>query len=175
MGSFFILLGYMGCGKSELGKKISISRSIPFIDLDHFIEEKEKSSISSIFKDHGELYFRKKERFYLETLFESDNDAVISLGGGTPCYYDNMDFINSFKRKTTVYLRTTPKELTKRLFDQRSQRPMISHHETSDALLEFISKHLFERSVFYEQALHRISINSKSVDAIVTEIRILLH
>tara|TARA_B110000027_G_C16019976_1_gene255908 strand:- start:278 stop:802 length:525 start_codon:yes stop_codon:yes gene_type:complete len=169
MGSFFILLGYMGCGKSELGKKISISRSIPFIDLDHFIEEKEKSSISSIFKDHGELYFRKKERFYLETLFESDNDAVISLGGGTPCYYDNMDFINSFKRKTTVYLRTTPKELTKRLFDQRSQRPMISHHETSDALLEFISKHLFERIFYYLKADKQLITDGKTTDQLLDE------
>ena len=169
MGSFFILLGYMGCGKSELGKKISISRSIPFIDLDHFIEEKEKSSISSIFKDHGELYFRKKERLYLEILFESDNDAVISLGGGTPCYYDNMDFINSFKSKTTVYLRTTSKELTRRLFDQRSQRPMISHYETSDALLDFISKHLFERTFYYLKADKQLITDGKTTDQLLEE------
>ena len=169
MGSFLILLGYMGCGKSELGKKISISRSISFIDLDHFIEEKEKSSISSIFRKHGELYFRKKERFYLEMLFESDNDALISLGGGAPCYFDNMDFINSFENKTTVYLKTSPKELTRRLFDQRSQRPMISHLETSDALLEFISKHLFERTFYYLKSDKHLVTDGKTTDQLVEE------
>ena len=170
MGSFLILLGYMGCGKSELGKKISISRSIPFIDLDHYIEEKEKSSISSIFKEHGELYFRNKERFYLKMLFESDNDAVISLGGGTCCYFDNMVLINSFENKTSVYLKTTPKELTKRLFDQRSQRPMISHLETSDALLEFVSKHLFERKFYYLKSDKQLVTDGKTTDQLVEEL-----
>jgi shikimate kinase len=169
MSSFLILLGYMGCGKSELGKKISISRSIPFIDLDHFIEEKEKCSISSIFKDHGELYFRKKERFYLEMLFEFDNDMVISLGGGTPCYFDNIDFINSFENKTTVYLKTTPKELTRRLFKQMSHRPIISHLKTSEALLEFISKHLFERTFYYLKADKQLITDGKTTGRLVEE------
>ena len=97
-------------------------------------------------------------------LFESDNDALISLGGGAPCYFDNMDFINSFENKTTVYLKTSPKELTRRLFDQRSQRPMISHLETSDALLEFISKHLFERTFYYLKSDKQLVTDGKTTD-----------
>src|SRR6056300_1153555 len=81
-----ILMGYMGCGKSALGKYLTTSQSLPFIDLDQYIEAQENRSILEMFALHGELYFRQKERFYLEKLLSDVSPSIIALGGGTPCY-----------------------------------------------------------------------------------------
>ena len=159
-----ILMGYMGCGKSALGKYLTTSQSLPFIDLDQYIEAQENRSISEMFALHGELYFRQKERFYLEKLLSDVSPSIIALGGGTPCYYDNIDFINQNKNLTTVYLKTTPKTLVKRLFDQKDHRPMIDHLTTPEALEEFIAKHLFERVPYYLKAQHQIVTDHQSIE-----------
>ena len=83
----------MGSGKSRVGKALSQCIDIPYIDLDSYIEIQEKSSIESIFNNKGEVYFRKKERHYLEQLLLQKEPVILALGGGTPCYYDSMDFI----------------------------------------------------------------------------------
>ena len=164
----------MGCGKSELGTKIAHHKSIPFIDLDQYIESEEKTTIADLFKAHGELYFRKKERFYLEQILGNQFPAIISLGGGTPCYFDNIELLNQDQNSLTVFLKTSPGELANRLLDQKDHRPMIAHLQNSKALEEFISKHLFERLPYYQRAKKIVSTDQKSIDALVEEISSLL-
>ena len=81
-----IILGYMGSGKSIIGRELSLKVNKKFIDLDSYIEEKEKDSISNIFQNNGDLYFRKQESKYLKEILKNNNDLVLSVGGGTPCY-----------------------------------------------------------------------------------------
>jgi len=94
-----ILIGYMGSGKSVIGSKLSEALGIQFIDLDDAIESAEGTVISKIFESKGELYFRQLERKCLEQLLELPEPMVLSLGGGTPCYYDNMEFILQQKKR----------------------------------------------------------------------------
>jgi shikimate kinase len=174
MTKSLVLLGYMGCGKSALGNKLAQSNPLSFIDLDHYIESHEKTTISMIFEEYGELYFRKKERFYLEKLLSEDAKSIIALGGGTPCYFDNMDYINQKKGTNTLYLKTTPKELVKRLFEQKDHRPMIAHLETKEELEEFIAKHLFERISYYIKAQHHLLTDGHSVEDLALQVEMLL-
>lgn len=167
-------MGYMGCGKSAVGKRLAVLKSLSFIDLDEYIESQEKTTISEIFEQEGELYFRKKERFYLEKLLSNGPQAVISLGGGTPCYFDNIDFVVQRKDFLTLYLKTSPKTLAGRLFDQKDHRPMIAHVHTLKELEEFIAKHLFERVPFYIKALHHITTDHNNLDELVNRIEKLL-
>jgi shikimate kinase len=165
-----ILLGYMGSGKSAVGTQLAKNLGISFVDLDDYIELKAQDSIPNIFKTKGELFFRALERKCLEELVLSPDALVVSLGGGTPCYYDTMEFIRSQSNVHSVYLKTSLAELTKRLFTERSYRPMISHLETIDQLHEFIGKHLFERAVFYQRATVQVSTDQKSVEDVVREL-----
>jgi shikimate kinase len=157
-------MGYMGCGKSALGKTLAQSKSISYIDLDDYVESHEKTTISEIFQNKGELYFRKKERFYLEKLLAANSTSVIALGGGTPCYFDNIDFINQNSSAVTLYLKTSPKVLSERLFNQKEHRPMIAHLNSIEDLEQFIAKHLFERIPFYIKAQHHLSTDNMSLE-----------
>lgn len=147
-----ILLGYMGSGKSTLGRKLSESLEYPFIDLDDYIEKHEQSTISEIFKSKGEIYFRKKEHEYLKTILETETNSILALGGGTPCYANNMALIKTYPETKSVYFRATIPELVKRLMFERDKRPILSRFTNEDDLTEFIGKHLFERTPFYSQA-----------------------
>ena len=167
-------MGYMGCGKSAVGKRLAQQKSLSFIDLDEYIESHEKTIISKIFEQEGELFFRKKERFYLEKLLSEDLQAVISLGGGTPCYFDNIDFVVQNKAILSLYLKTSPKTLAERLFDQKDHRPMIAHLKTMNSLQEFIAKHLFDRVPFYIKAEHQITTDHQLVDELVNQIEKLI-
>lgn len=162
-----ILLGYMGSGKSTIGKKLAKITSSNYIDLDDYISDKENSTIKNIFKYKGEIYFRKKETTYLHGLLKSNENFVLSLGGGTPCYGENMDLIS--KNGKSFYLKASINELYDRLKTRKSERPLIKNIATDD-LKEFIAKHLFERSPFYEKANHSLLVDGKSVDEIVDEI-----
>lgn len=157
-----ILIGYMGSGKSTLGKAFAMKKKIPFIDLDHYIEQQENSSIRQIFKEKGEIYFRKKETFHLNTLLNSDENFVLALGGGTPCFGNNMQLIKN-ATSHVIYLKYSPKSLTERLRAEKNNRPLIAHLKEED-LEEFIRKHLFERNLFYSQANHIIAMDNLSVD-----------
>ena len=168
------LLGYMGSGKSTLGKALSKTLSIPFKDLDQQIEDGEKITIPYMFKTKGELYFRKKEREYLLEELVNPISHIVALGGGTPCYYDNMDrLINSAHH--VIYCRASIHTLTKRLFQDKSNRPLISHLQSSQALQEFIGKHLFERNSIYQKAPLQIEVDDKPIEDSVQEIIQLLH
>ncbi|MDR5590939.1 shikimate kinase [Christiangramia sp. SM2212] len=165
------LLGYMGSGKSYIGKRLAERIEQDFIDFDEEIEKRENSKISEIFEKKGEIYFRKLERKVLEEMTSSPENLVISLGGGTPCYGNNMDLIKNAKDSTSVYLKLNIENLTNRLEQEKSHRPMISHLEDREKLEEFIRKHLFERGFYYNQSEYILDCNTKSADEIITEIQ----
>jgi shikimate kinase len=169
-----ILLGYMGSGKTTIGIQLARKLFLNFTDLDDFIEEKEQQSIKEIFKQKGEIYFRKIEHKYLKQFINENESYVLSLGGGTPCYAGNLDLILKDKKSLSFYLRGSIPTLFKRLSENKFKRPLISDL-SDDQLTEYIAKHLFERSLFYDKATHKISIDNKEIQEIVTEIRILLH
>ena len=164
------LLGYMGSGKSYIGKRLSDKLGYDFLDMDNQIEEKEGKSISEIFDKKGEVYFRKLERRTLEELIQREEPAVVSLGGGTPCYGDNMELIKNASDITSFYLKLNIANLTDRLDKEKEHRPMISHLEDREKLEEFIRKHLFERGFYYNQSDHVITCDEKSADEIIAEI-----
>lgn len=165
------LLGYMGSGKSFIGKQLSQSLGYKFIDLDQKIEERENTSISEIFEKKGEVFFRRKEREMLEEILLSDDSLVISLGGGTPCYGDNLELIKGTENAITFYLKLKVENLTRRLFQEKDHRPMISHLKDKEKLEEFIRKHLFERGFYYNQSDHIINCDSRPAEDIIEEIR----
>jgi shikimate kinase len=163
-----IVLGYMASGKSTIGKEISKKLDMNFIDLDVYISEQEKKSISEIFKSKGEIYFRKIENLYLKELLNNEGDFVLSLGGGTPCYANNMELIQSSKAKS-IYIQASIPTLVTRLIKEKSTRPLVADLENGK-ITEFVAKHLFERRFFYEQAAITLNIENKSIPEIVSEI-----
>ena len=165
-----VLLGYMASGKSAVGQVLAEILKIQFIDLDSFIEEKEQLSITQIFETKGEIYFRKKESDYLNELLNYNESSVISLGGGTPCYGDNMKLIEN--KSTSFYLKASINTIFDRLKNETSQRPLVAAIGAEN-LKEYIAKHLFERNPFYERANHTVLVNDKNVNQIVDEILLL--
>ena len=153
-----ILLGYMGSGKTTIGSSLSKKLYQNFTDLDDYIEKKENKTISEIFTEKGEIYFRKIEHVYLKQFIMDNDSYILSLGGGTPCYANNMDFISQVPELKTIYLQGSVTTLYDRLINNSSKRPLLASH-TKESLIEYIAKHLFERSIYYEKAKYSISIN----------------
>jgi len=168
------LLGYMGSGKSTIGVQLATILDYRFIDLDSFIEEKEQLSVKEIFKSKGEIYFRKIETLYLKELTSQYTNVVLSVGGGTPCYSNNMTLINS-SESVSFYLKLSAKSLSSRLFLEKENRPLISHLKSKEALHEFIAIHLFERQSYYQQASHIVNTDTLSVNETVEAIVKLLY
>lgn len=168
-----VLLGYMGAGKSFFGKELANITQRKFIDLDEHIEKSENTSIEILFKTKGELYFRKKEHQYLIEILNCDEEIVLSLGGGTPCYFNNMDLFQK-EDVISVYIKASVETLFQRLKAQKSKRPLIAGIEDND-LKEFIAKHLFDRSYFYNQANIKINVDEKEVNEVVNELVALIR
>ena len=168
-----VLLGYMASGKSTIGREISKKLDMKFIDLDDYISKREKRSISEIFKVEGEIYFRRIESLYLGEILNSKDSFILSLGGGTPCYSNNMELILN-SEASSIYIKANIKILASRLIAEKNKRPLVADLE-DDKLLEFVAKHLFERRFFYEQASITVHTEDKSIEEIITEIRILLY
>ena len=166
-----VLMGYMASGKSAVGSVLAGRLGMQFTDLDNFIEEREGLSISEIFSIKGEIYFRNKEGEYLKELLDLEKNCIISLGGGTPCYGNSLKNIKN--NAISFYLNASINTIFKRLKEETSQRPLVATIGTGN-LKEYIAKHLFERNPFYEQAHHTISVNEKSIFAIVDELELLL-
>lgn len=165
-----ILIGYMASGKSTLGKILSKKLNYKFLDLDNFIENKENDTVSNIFKSKGEIHFRKLETHYLNELLATKTNLVLSLGGGTPCYGNNMKTILNAENTKSIYLKASIPTLISRLKNEKSTRPLIAHIETDELLAEFIGKHLFERSQFYSLANDIISTDNKMELEIIEEL-----
>jgi len=164
----------MASGKSSIGKKLAKKCNLPFVDLDDYIVKKEKITIPEIFKLKGEIYFRKIEAQYLNELLSLEDDFILAVGGGTPCYGNNMKSIT--ENAQSIYLKSSIQNIYDKLSKQKNKqkRPLISTIEARD-LKEFIAKHLFERRHYYEQATHTIVIDDKSKKEIAGELIRLLN
>ena len=167
-----ILLGYMGSGKSTIAKKLSNTIHLEAFDLDEIIEKSQKKSVSEIFYEQGEVFFRKLEHNTLVELVGDSKPFILSLGGGTPCYANNHLLLQR-EDVISIYLKTSIDELYSRLKSETKNRPLLKSKNPDD-LKEYIAKHLFERSYFYNQAKYSISTDGKTSDAIVSEIQKLL-
>lgn len=165
-----VLIGYMGSGKSLIGKGLSEKLQYQFKDLDLEIESSEENTINNIFSSKGEIYFRKKEAAVLSNILQLKENIILATGGGTPCYGNVMETLNTADNVITIYLRTSLPILTKRLFLEKEHRPLISHLRTTESLNDFIRKHLFERSFYYNQADISISTDEGEVDKMVRDI-----
>ncbi|MXS70939.1 dephospho-CoA kinase [Flavobacteriaceae bacterium W22] len=161
------LLGYMGSGKSHISKILSDEINYKLIDLDKEISRRQKLTIPEIFEKKGEIYFRKLEREVLEEILATRENTVLSLGGGTPAYYNNMEIINHNSK--SIFLMTSVPVLSERLSKQKEKRPLIAKIPDED-LPEFIAKHLFERNAFYSKAQFSIKTNQKTPENIIREI-----
>ena len=150
----YFLIGFMGAGKSSLGKYAAKRLNMQFIDLDQWIEETKGISISSIFQEQGEQAFRGLERWALETVCEHPfkGGLILSCGGGTPCFFDNMDYMKG--RGETMYLQLSSGMLAHRLQNAKHKRPLL---EAVEDLEGFIQEKLRVREPFYLQADHVIT------------------
>ena len=163
-------MGYMASGKSTIGERLAKKLKYKFVDLDDLIELKENASVSEVFKAKGEVYFRKQEAVYLREQLQTKENIILSVGGGTPCYSNNMEAILSALNAKSVYLQAALPTLVDKLMKKKATRPLIAHIETKEAMTEFIGKHLFERAHFYSQAEIKIKIDNKSKKEVTDEI-----
>jgi shikimate kinase len=142
------LVGFMGSGKSTTGRKLAKLTGLNFIDLDKYIEERYFKTIPLIFSEEGEKGFREKERRSLQEVSQFE-DVVIGTGGGTPCFFDNMEMMN--RSGFTVYLAPDTETLANRIFKSKNERPLISG-KSREELIGYINDTLKIRSPFYEKA-----------------------
>lgn len=167
-----VLLGYMASGKSEIGKLVSKKMNLPFFDLDYLIENELSKSINQIFEEKGEIFFRKKEHEVFVAKINSDESYVLSLGGGTPCYANNHELLKN-DGITSIYLKASIATLAERLKRNTTKRPLLQNLSESE-LSDYIAKHLFDRSFYYNQAKFTITVDGKSPLEIVAEIEKIL-
>ena len=144
------LIGYMGAGKTTLGKAFARVMGLSFVDLDWYIEERFHKTVSQIFSERGEDGFRDLEKRMLHEAADFE-DVVISVGGGTPCFFDNMDYMN--QAGETVFLDVDVKVLFRRLKVAKQQRPLLAD-KTDEELMAFITEALQKRLPHYTKAKH---------------------
>ncbi|WP_072835885.1 shikimate kinase [Flavisolibacter ginsengisoli] len=161
------LIGFMGCGKTHWGKELSMKLSIPFFDLDEKIAEQAGKEIPQIFSENGEEHFRLLEKEILYMLTESHETFVMSCGGGTPCYYNNIDYLK--KKGTVVWLNCSVDCLYHRLIKEKDKRPLI-RDVSDDKLKSFIIKKFSNRKIFYQQANIIINDDEVSIDKLIERI-----
>ena len=150
-----ILVGYMGSGKTTVGKALSKETGMMFYDLDWYIESRMRKTVSQIFAEKGEEGFRKIEYNMMHEVAEFE-DVIISCGGGTPCFFDNMDYLN--QQGDVVYLKAMPEVLYKHLLMGKVERPLLKN-KTPDELIAYITEHLKEREPFYQKAKYILDVN----------------
>ena len=150
-----ILIGYMGSGKTTVGKALSKETGMMFYDLDWYIESRMHKTVSQIFAEKGEEGFRKIEYNMLHEVAEFE-DVIISCGGGTPCFFDNIDYLN--QQGEVVYLKASPETLYKHLLMAKIERPLLKD-KSADELIAYITEHLKQREPFYEKARHMLDVN----------------
>lgn len=163
-----VLVGYMGSGKSTIGKLLAQYLGILFLDLDDVIAENQKMTISQIFKIKGEIYFRNIESQLFQSLLQSDQNFVLALGGGTPCYANNHLLLQDSSCQS-FYLQTKIETLLHRLTIEKNNRPVIAHLTDSE-LVAFIGQHLLERNYFYRFSKHTINTAGMSTTDIIQRI-----
>jgi shikimate kinase len=156
------LIGFMGSGKTHWGKLWAVKSGMQFVDLDDIIEQQEKKTITEIFEQNGEAYFRQLETDTLKT-FSKRANCIIACGGGTPCFNDNMQWMNA--NGTTVYLSATPDDILKRVINEQAKRPLVKDFSPEE-LKDFIENKLKEREAFYSQAKITLPVTGIDSDTI---------
>lgn len=167
MGLLF-LVGYMGCGKSTLGRRLARRLEVPFVDTDAMVEAREGASVSDLFRYEGEQRFREMEREVLEQAISEHESAVISTGGGLPVWHDNMERMNAAGR--TIYLRRTAENIAGRLSPYgRRKRPRLRGLD-DEQLVIFMRRDIASRDPFYGRAKLVIECDPLSDEEIVARI-----
>ena len=166
-----ILVGYMGVGKTTIGRALAKSLNLKFYDLDWYIESRQHKTVKQLFDEKSEEGFREIERNMLHEVAEFE-DVVVSCGGGTPCFFDNMDYMN--RQGETLYLKATPEVLYQHLKMGRNVRPLLLN-KTQEELMTFITEQLSQREPFYSKARHTIDVsllnNHDAIDRSVEQVR----
>lgn len=170
-----LIIGYMGAGKTTLGKVLAKDLGLQFYDLDWYIEGRMHKTVAQIFAERGEEGFRTIERNMLHEVAEFEN-VVISCGGGTPCFYDNMQYMNA--QGDTVYLKASPEVLSAHLKMGKTERPLLKG-KTPEELHDFITCQLAAREQYYTQARHVFNVevldSYDKIQTSVTNLRTLLN
>jgi shikimate kinase len=170
-----ILIGYMGAGKTTIGKALAQDLGVTFYDLDWYISNRMRKTIAQIFEERGEDGFRQIERNMLHEVAEFE-DVIISCGGGTPCFFDNIDYMN--QQAPVVYLKAEPDVLFKHLAMSKNDRPLL-RGKSQEELIAFIKDQLEKREPFYTKASYSLDVSlmddySKIKDS-VAQVRKLLN
>lgn len=150
-----ILIGYMGSGKTTVGKALSKETGMMFYDLDWYIESRMRKTVAQIFAEKGEEGFRKIEHNMLHEVAEFEN-VIISCGGGTPCFFDNIDYIN--QQGEVVYLKATPEVIYRHLLMGKVERPLIKN-KTPEELIAYITEQVAKREEFYNKARYTLDVS----------------
>ncbi len=150
-----ILIGYMGAGKTTVGRELAKELGLMFYDLDWYITSRMRRTVAQLFEEHGEDGFRQIERNMLHEVAEFEN-IVLSCGGGTPCFFDNMDYMN--QKGETVYLKATPEVLYAHLKMGKGVRPLLLN-KTPEQVEAFVKTQLKEREPFYTKAKHTFDVS----------------
>ena len=170
-----LLLGYMGAGKTTIGRALAKRLNLAFYDLDWYISSRRRKTIAEIFKENGQEGFRIIERNLLHEVAEFE-DVVISCGGGTPCFFDNMDYMN--QQGTTIYLKASPDYVCHYLLESKNSRPLLEGM-TADEMKAFINEHMSQREPYYTKAKITIDVTSEDgwktedeiIDSLVQELK----
>lgn len=161
------LIGFMGAGKTFRGRQLSEKLGIPFFDLDEQIVNAEGKSINDIFHEQGEEFFRLKEKEIMHIITESHPSFIMACGGGTPCYFNNVEYMN--QQGTTVWLNTSLSVLQDRLLEEKSNRPLLK--DLSDEQLRaFVTKKFSDRRIYYEQAKVKVENDEIPIEQLIEKI-----
>ncbi|MEO5650658.1 MAG: shikimate kinase [Ginsengibacter sp.] len=158
------LIGFMGSGKSYWGKIWAKGNGLSFHDLDAHIEQAFEMTIEQIFEKQGEEKFREIERYYLRK-FENKKGCLISCGGGTPCFFDNMEWMQ--QNGKIIYLKASDQYILKRVIDETAKRPLLKEVNSSE-LLFFIQKKLREREPFYNKAHYILEVETLDENSLIS-------
>lgn len=161
------LVGYMGCGKSTMGRKLASMLDLTLIDLDHYLENKYFKTIPQIFAEEGEENFRRKEQSVLHEVSTFDN-VIVATGGGAPCFFDNMDVMN--RTGFCIFLDVNTEELVERLTHAKTERPIIKG-KSKEELAGFIDGMMEKRRPFYEKAKYILKDKNISPEQIIQIIK----
>ena len=161
------LIGFMGCGKTHWGRQLSQKLNIPFFDLDEKIAEHEGRPIVDIFRIEGEEYFRLLEKDLLHLISESHETFVMACGGGTPCFYNNIDYLK--RQGTVVWINCSTECLFQRLKKEKEQRPLVAHL-SDEELKSFIIKKYSGRKIYYQQATVILPEENFTLETLVNKI-----
>lgn len=156
------LLGFMGSGKSHWGRLWAAAHNFNFIDLDEELEKQEQKTVAEIFETRGEDYFRQKETILLRSLTAQSN-SIVSCGGGTPCFFDNMAWMN--KNGLTIFLEATTQFILKNIKNEKDKRPLIKDKDDAEIIF-FIEQKLKERQPYYSKAKIIFPAEDLNIDSI---------